>query len=135
MEATMEAIEYQFGAEEICSIKQYYKEQKDGRLKIRFLSLLMISQYIAIEQISLLLCVSPDTINRWFNLYREKGLDHLNVFNYKPKKQLLTDAQIAELVVWIKSISPQTLKEITCYIKEKFNVHYSFSGEHYVFPK
>jgi len=61
-------------------------------------------------------------------LYREKGLDHLNVFNYKPKKQLLTDAQIAELVVWIKSISPQTLKEITCYIKEKFNVHYSLSG-------
>lgn len=117
-----------FMPEEIETLKKYRDGQKDFRLKIRFLVLLLIAENMAIPLIALSVGKSIRTIEDWYKIYLTKGPDALNFFQYKPKQCYLNDDQITELIAWVKKENPSDTKVICHYIKEHFGVTYCRSA-------
>lgn len=119
---------YDFSKEEIEDLHRYRDNQEDGRLKIRFIALLLLAKGIDIRDITDVVGKSPITIERWLKSYVSKGVDSLNSFGYKPKKTFLSDDQIEQLVKWVKETYPPKLKVVRTYVQETFNVTYTIMG-------
>jgi len=124
----MDLIEMSFTDQEITNLKNYRDNQSDGRLKLRFIALLLLSANIAVETVSSIIGKNIKTIMNWFWQYKNKGIDSLNSFQYKPKKNFLTLEQIEELAKWVREKNPSKLKEIRSYIQDKFNITFSLEG-------
>lgn len=124
----MDIKNYKFGDDEIKTLEIYRDNQKDSRLKIRFLSLIMFAQQIDINIISQTIGKSTRTIENWLYQYITKGIDSLNFFQYTPKKTFLKVEQINQLIEWVKKTNPSKVKEIKQYIKEQFGVTYSIEA-------
>lgn len=114
-----------FSDQEIGTLEQYRDKQKDGRLKMRFIALLMLASESTVEYVSQVLGFSTRSILNWVDIYLTKGVDGLNSFNYKPKESYLNFHQINQVVIFVIFYSPCKVKEVTAYIKDKFGVSYS----------
>ena len=121
----MDITQYAFRQDEINQLRQYREKQKDGRLKIRFIALLMLADSISIEQTASLIGRSVKTVMIWGQHYLIHGIDWLNAFNYKPKQTYLKPFQIEQLVKWVKESTPSKAKQVRAYIKEHFKVTYT----------
>lgn len=120
--------EYRFSKEEIDDLHRYRDNQEDGRLKIRFVALLLLARGDSPQEVSVIVGKSPITIERWFDAYVTKGIDSMNSFGYKPKKTFLSDEQIEQLTKWVKETEPPNLKAVRTYVQESFNVTYTIMG-------
>lgn len=116
---------YIFSEEEIRQLRDYRDNQRDGRLKIRFVALLLLAEEVAIETVAVVVGTCVKTIERWGAQYLTKGIDRLNSFNYKPKQTYLKPGQIEQLVTWVKQTHPAKIKQIKACIQEQFGVTYS----------
>ncbi len=116
---------YNFSADELEKLRKYRDKQNNGRLKVRFIALLMPADGNPLPKAASLLGYSIATVIRWFRMYLLKGAAGLNSFNYKPKERYLTYAQIAWLAAWVRESCPANIKIIRDYIIEHFNVVYS----------
>lgn len=114
--------------EEIDILKKYRDNQKDLRLKIRFIALLLIAENIVISVVASSVGKTVRTIENWYRIYLTEGPDALNFFQYKPKQCYLTDNQIEKVIAWIKKENPSDTKRICHYIKEHFGVAYCRSA-------
>ena len=112
----------------IYGIKKYRDNQKDPRLKIRFIALLLIAENIAISVVAPSVGKSIKSVENWYRTYLSAGPEALNFFQYKPKQCYLTDEQISELIAWIKEKNPSDTKIIRHYIKEHFGVSHCRSA-------
>lgn len=121
----MATMEITLSDSEISMLKEYRDKQKNGRLKIRFIALLMLASQSTIEYVSLVLGYSTRSILNWVDMYLSKGVDGLNSFNYKPKESYLSFNQINQVVIFVTIYSPCKIKEIREYIEKKFRVSYS----------
>lgn len=121
----MDITEHTFGQEEIEQLRDYRDKQRDGRLKIRFVGLLMLAEDIALEQAAGLIGRSVKTLMNWGHQYLTHGIDVLNSFNYTPKQTYLKPSQIEQLVTWVKETAPSKTKQVRAYIKEQFRVTYT----------
>ena len=121
----MTTLDIAFSENEINVLKTYRDEQKDGRLKMRFIALLMLASQFTIEDVSFVLGFSVRTITNWVNIYVSQGVEGLNSFNYKPKESYLSFNQINQVVIFVIFDSPCKIKEVKEYIKDKFYVSYS----------
>ena len=121
----MDSTQHTFGQEDMAQLRNYRDKQRDGRLKIRFIGLLMLAEEIRIEQAASLIGKSVKTLMNWGRQYLTNGIDALNSFNYKPKQTYLTPAQLAQLVAWVKETNPAKTKQVRAYIKAEFGVTYS----------
>jgi transposase len=128
MEVDMDLVEYKFNPEEIEKLKNYRDNQKDGRLKIRFIALFMIAKGNDLTEIAQGIGKSPKTVKNWFAQYVTKGIDSLNSFQYKPKKTFLDDEQVAQLISWVRETNPARTKEVKEHIEKNFNVGYSLEA-------
>jgi len=117
--------QYLFPQEEIRQLHEYRDTQRDGRLKLRFVAMLMLAEEVAIETVASVVGKSLKTIENWGSQYLTKGIESLNSFNYQPKQTYLTPPQIEQLVAWVKETSPAKTKQIRAYIKEQFRVLYA----------
>jgi transposase len=117
-----------FMPEEIEKLKEYRDAQKDLRLKMRFLALLLISENIEIQTAAGVLGKSVRTVEGWYKTYLEKGPDALNSFQYKPKQSYLTDEETGRLIEWVKKENPSDTRVIRHYIKEHFGISYCRSA-------
>lgn len=120
--------QHDFSKEEIEDLHHYRDNQEDGRLKIRFVALLLAAKGTDIRDIADVVGKSPVTIERWFESYLSKGIDSLNAFGYKPKKTFLSDDQIEQLSKWVKETCPTNLKAVRTYVQETFGVTYTVMG-------
>ena len=116
---------YDFSADELEKLRKYRDKQNNGRLKVRFIALLMLADGNPLPKVASLLGCSIATLIRWFKMYLLKGAASLNHFNYKPKQPYLTYAQIANLAAWVRESNPANIKIIRDYIIEHFNIVYS----------
>jgi len=123
--AKFDIANHNFKQEEIDELKRYRDKQRDGRLKIRFLALLMIADMVPIEKVAFFIGKSVQTLQSWGKQHLNKGIDSLNFFNYKPKKTYLNLSQIEQLVQWVKENNPAKTKQIGAYIITEFKVTYS----------
>ena len=121
----MDVSNYKFSDEEIELLNQYRDNQDDARLKVRFITLLLIAEGIEIHKVASVIGKSIKTIENWHRQYRSKGIESLNFFQYKPKQSYLNDEQIEQLVSWVKSTNPAKLKQIRQYIIDHFKVKYT----------
>lgn len=120
----MDITEYAFSQEEIYQLRHYRDKQRDGRLKIRFIGLLMLAESMSIEQSASLIGRSVKTVMNWGHQYLIHGIECLNAFNYKPKQSYLKASQIEQLVSWVKETAPAKTKQVRAYIQEQFKVSY-----------
>jgi len=121
----MDIIQHPFGQEEIHHLRQFRDQQHDGRLKIRFIGLLMLAEHIAIEHAASLIGRSVKTLRYWGHQDLTQGVDRLNSFNYQPKQTYLKPSQIAQVVTWVTTTNPAKAKHVKAYIQEQFNVQYT----------
>jgi transposase len=124
----MDITQYQFGQEEMTQLRDYRDKQRDGRLRIRFIGLLMLAEDIAIEQVASCIGRSVKSLMNWGDQYLCKGIDSLNSFQYTAKQTTLKPAHIEQLVNWVKTTNPAKTKQVKAYIKEQFGVSYSVEG-------
>lgn len=121
----MDIMHHTFRQEEIEQLRTYRNKQGDGRLKIRFIGLLMLAEGLAIEQAASLIGRSVKTVLTWGHQYLTQGLDALNSFNYKAKQSYLKPWQLEQLVNWVKQTHPAKAKQVKAYIQDQFGVTYS----------
>jgi transposase len=120
----MDITKYAFSQEEIYQLRHYRDTQRDGRLKIRFIGLLLLAESLSIEQSASLVGRSVKTVMNWGRQYLLHGIECLNAFNYKPKQPYLNPSQIEQLVAWVKETAPAKTKQVRAYIQEQFKVSY-----------
>jgi transposase len=111
-----------FRQEEIHALRQYRDKQRDARLKIRFLGLLLLADQLPLEQVATLIGKSVKRLKTWGPQYLTKGIDSLNSFNYQPKQTYLTPSQGEQLVAWVTETAPAKTKHVRAYIQEHFTV-------------
>ena len=116
---------YQFSEDEIAKLRTHRNNQSDARLKIRFIALLMIAEDVELKTIACAIGKSIITIENWFFQYITKGINSLDVFQYKPKQSYLTSEQIDQVVSWVKEANPAKIKEVREFIKDHFDIAYS----------
>lgn len=116
---------YIFPEEAIHQLRKYRDNQRDDRLKLRFVALLMLVEEVAIESVASVIGKSVSTIERWGAHYLTRGIDSLNSFQYIPKQTYLKPVQIEQLVSWVKTTNPAKTKQVNAYIKKEFGVSYS----------
>lgn len=131
----MDITHHPFGQEEIAQLRDYRDKQRDGRLKIRFVGLLMLAEDMTIEQAASVIGRSVKTVMNWGHQYLTTGIACLNSFNYTPKHTYLKPSQIGQLVAWVKQTNPAKTKHVRAYIKEQFRVTYSVEAVRQVLHK
>jgi transposase len=117
--------DYKFDDDKIKKLQDNRDNQSDVRLKVRFIALLMLAEKIELKTIASIIGKSEKTIENWYLQYKNKGIESLNSFQYKPKKSYLTPEQIDQVVSWVKETNPGKTKEVREYIKDHFQVSYS----------
>ena len=108
----MKVNDYKFSDNEINKLKAYRDKQNDGRLKIRFIALILLAEGILPLQIASVIGKSTKTIERWVEKYHSHGIESLNSFQYKSKKEYITKDQVNELIQWVKENSPTNTQAI-----------------------
>lgn len=124
----MDIQNYRFTEDEIEKIDFYEKRQKNKRLARRFIALKMIAYSIDLEKILKTLSISMKTLENWFIVYIENGIDDLNSFQYKGRESLLGKEEIEKLIAWVEAENPSNIKEVVDFIFLNFNLKYSVEG-------
>jgi transposase len=125
MEVLMDVSKYEFDDEEIAKLHKYRDNQPDVRLKVRFMTLLMLANKVELKTIASIIGKSIKTIENWHCQYVTKGINSLNSFQYKPKQSYLDSEQINQVVNWVTQTNPGKTKEVRKYIKDHFEVDYT----------
>jgi transposase len=131
----MDITQHTFSQEEIQQLCHSRDQQCDGRLKIRFIALLMLAQKFSIEVTASVVGRNIKTLMTWGYQYLTDGLDSLNAFNYQPKQTYLTSTQLAQLVVWVKETHPAKTKQVKVYIAAQFRVTYTIEAVRQILHK
>jgi transposase len=106
-------------------LQEYRNQHRDGRLKSRFLGLVMLAEGFRIEQAAFLIGKSVKTLLNWGHQYLTKGIDSLSSFQYTPKQMYLKPAQLAQFVEWVTTTNPAKAKQANAYIQIQLGVTYS----------
>jgi transposase len=131
----MDITQYPFGQEEIEQLRDYRDQQRDGRLKIRFVGLLMLAEGIVVEQAASLIGKSVKTLMRWGKQSRPKGIEALNSFQYQSKQTYLRPGQIQQVVAWVKETHPAKVKQVSAYLTTQFRLTYTIEAVRQVLHK
>jgi transposase len=126
---------YQFTEEEVTELKRYRDKQKDKRLALRFVALLMLAKNDGVDKVAEVIGKSVRIIENWLKQYVEKGIDSLNSFQYVNKKSYLTPEQIRQTGDWVRNTNPASLKEVAGYIRDNFNVEYKIESVRIILKK
>lgn len=121
----MKIVEHSFTTKEITELKEYSKKQKDARLEIRFIAMILVAKNNNIEDVAHTVSRSVKTINKWLYQFVNNGAEALSHFQYKAKQSYLTDEQISQLVAWVRENNPSVVKEVREYIIDNFSIYYN----------
>ncbi len=120
----MQIKNYTFSNTEIEKLEQYRDSQSNFTIKTRFIAMLMIAKGVSRELIASIIGNSVYTIEYWFKLYIEQGIDRLNTLNYTPKQSYLNQFQINQVIIYVSFENPRNIKQVQEYIKQKFEISY-----------
>ena len=131
----MDKCRYQFTEEEVVELKKYRDKQKDKRLALRFVALLMLAKDDAMDNVAEVIGKSVRTVENWLKQYVEKGINSLNSFQYVNKKSYLNPEQIKRTADWVRKTNPASVKEVAGYIREQFNLEYKVESVRIILKK
>lgn len=72
LEMLMDVSKYQFNDDEIAKLHKCRDNQTDVRLRVRFMSLLMLSEGVELKTIASIIGKSVKTIENWHCQYKKK---------------------------------------------------------------
>jgi hypothetical protein len=94
----MNIMPHTFRQEEIAQLRHYHDTQRDRRLKLRFLGLVMLAEHIPLVQVASIIGKNEKTFLTRGRQYLTRGIDSLTAFNYRPKQATLNPHQVKQLV-------------------------------------
>ena len=126
----MKLSDYKFSENDIKQLQDYRDQQKDFRLKLRFMAILSAALNkdgieAGIENAAPVFGKHIETIKNWLLQYLTGGAEKLNSFNCKPEQPYLDRYQINQTVIFVTYENLADVKEVKDYIKKKFSISYS----------
>ena len=118
------SLSYQFSSEEVELLQNYRDRQKDGRLKQRFIALLLLAEATSLKVIISVIGISERSLERWMDRYLQTGINALNSFQYQAKVPLLEVEEQTQLLQWVEENTPGNLGSIVEFIRSQFGVVY-----------
>ena len=111
-----------FPDDEIQPLRDYRDKQRDGRLKLRVIALLMLAEDVTINIVASVVGKSVKPIETWGRNDLRKGLDSLNSFQSQPKQTFLKPPQSTQLVTWVNTTNPAKTQQGNASLQEQFGV-------------
>lgn len=110
------------------SLKALHRAHRDGRIRDKIKTILLIDNGWSYEKIAKALLLDISTIRKYYVQYVEGGTEALLVMNYTGRSSLLNSNQLDCVKAYVRETVPSSVNEVMSYIKEQFGVEYSESA-------
>jgi transposase len=105
-----------------------HRRERDKKICDRIKAVLLLDNGWPYEKIATALLLDVDTIKRYYKLYLDGGKEALCTLNYLGKPCELSNDQMSQLKVHIKTTMPESASEVVDFIRNYFDVTYTISG-------
>jgi transposase len=105
-----------------------HKKENDGKTKDRYKVILLLDQGWSYAKIAEALFLNGNTIRRYFEAYKEGGIDNLILLKYKGRPSQLSEEEEKQLKNHLKENLYISASKICSYIQKSFSVTYSVKG-------
>lgn len=113
---------------QVIQLKLAHKQTREKRLADRIKAVLMVHFGFTYAQITQALLLDEVTIRRYFNIFRDKGVEGLLEYRYAGGKSHLTIIQEREILAYFKEHTVRTAKEAVDHLQKAYRVTYSVIG-------
>jgi transposase len=100
----------------------------EGRVTRRANAMVLLDRGWSCAEVADALLIDDDTVRGWYELYEERGLAGLVVFDVGGSQSHLSQEQEAALFDWVRETLPRTTRTIGAWIAEMYGVEYSRPG-------
>jgi transposase len=114
--------------EQVIQLKLAHKQTREKRLADRIKAVLYVHFGLSYEEIAKLLLFDETTVRRYVKSFKEKGIEGLLECRYTGGQTRLSCEQEAELKLFLKDNTKQSVKEIVEHIKKKYGIVFSVAG-------
>lgn len=104
------------------------RKEKDVAIKDRYRVILLLDQGWSYQKIAEALFLSTNTIRRYFEAYKEGGIDNLILLKYKGRPSQLSEEQEEKLKDHLRENLYISASKVCSYIQEAFSVTYNVKG-------
>ncbi|MFN9114945.1 MAG: IS630 family transposase, partial [Bacteroidota bacterium] len=108
--------------------KRQHRRERDRRLADRIKIILAFNQGYSAAEIAAMLLIDEETPRRYLDAFLADGLKQLLSLKYKGSEPLLSDEQKSSLKIHLSEHTYLSSKEITLYIKNRYNLKISISS-------
>lgn len=108
--------------------KTKHRKCKEKRHADCIKSILALDKGYSFEMIAELLMIDDTSVRRWYEVYREEGLESLLKNDYQGSQPLLSKEGQQELISHLEETVYLSAKEICYYVKKQFRVTYTSKG-------
>lgn len=116
--------------EAISSLEDFIRSNPDARELKRAIAVKMKRQGHPSQLISELLSVSLFFVRSWNKMFQEKGIDGIKL-GYQGSKKYLTEANIVEVMQWLKTREYWHLDELVNHVALEYGVLYKSKQSYY----
>ena len=102
--------------------------RSEGRVTRRANAMVLLDRGWSCAEVADALLIDDDTVRGWYELYEERGLAGLVVFDVGGSQSHLSQEQEAALFDWVRETLPRTTRTIGAWIAEIYGVEYSRPG-------
>ena len=124
-----------FRQEEIPQCRHARDPQRDGRLNVRLIALLMLAEQVAIDRVASAIGRSVTLIAHWGRQDLRPGIERLNSCQDTPNKTWLTPPQLEQVVRWVRTTHPAKTNQGRTALKEQFHVTYTGEAVRQLLPQ
>lgn len=100
------------------------KGKVEHRVARRANALILLDRGMSCEEVAAVLLLDDDTVRTWHGQFERTGVKGVSDFNGGGSLAQLTEAQMAELRVWVAATLPRSTREIGAWIEQTFGVVY-----------
>lgn len=116
--------------EAISSLEDFIRSNPDARELKRAITVKMKFKGYSNKSISELLSVSEFFVRSWHKFFLEKGIEGIKL-GYQGSKKYLTEANIAEIIKWLKVREYWHLDELVNHVALEYGVQYKSKQSYY----
>jgi transposase len=114
-------------SEQIIELKLMHKKS-DRKKADKIKSILLVNAGYSFEEIARILLLDDSTIRRWYDTFKEEGIEGLLRYNYLGSECKLTPEQIESLDKHLEDIIYLSAKDICHFIEKKYGIKYTIPG-------
>jgi len=120
--------EFYLDGESRTVLEEFHRACVDKKTADKIKAILLMADGFTYTQIEKILLLDERTLNRYKNMYREKGIDGLVANNYQGRVCKLREEQITQLKEELDRQLYETAESVCEYIRNTFGVRYTAAG-------